>query len=36
MLVQHRGAQPHVHPSAYVAPTAVFGAHRDDSVLPAG
>lgn len=24
MLVQHRGAQPRVHPSAYVAPTAVL------------
>ncbi|PZS39207.1 MAG: transferase, partial [Pseudonocardiales bacterium] len=24
MLIEHRGAAPHVHPSAYVAPTAVL------------
>ena len=24
MLIEHRGSTPHVHPSAYVAPTAVL------------
>ena len=29
MLIEHRGSTPHVHPSAYVAPTAVLcGAVR--------
>jgi hypothetical protein len=29
MLIEHRGSAPHVHPSAYMAPTAVLcGAGR--------